>query len=502
MNIHTVVLCGPGHRLEPITTRGDSGVSKCLLPVAVEPMLMHVIRWLKEADISSVTLAVDPADYADVEDYAETTGMKNMFHCFSMFQTEASNVGDVIVDSLAGADHSADLMVLPCDFITDVRAVDLIDRFIRRSIDTMALTVWYESKFAAVSPFIPVHKEIVGARSEESRQILLDVQKNPLDPVVSPKAIELPMTLLWKYADPCLSTRLRHGCIALIARSALSVGDTELPSPNSSYDYQSRTPSVVDLRFKVNSGGLLSAMGPSFYGYEATGKPSIPMSTWRKHSWNAILRSLARNAWKSELPGYQVDMYVVPPTNTFIRVNSIPSYLEATRHLLRIKAATAATTASFVPSAGSSAGASQVPSHTGVSADSIADPSVIIEEKTTLKRSMIASNVSIGKRCRLIGCIVLQGATIEDGCHLESCVVGPMVTIGQKSRLTSCTIEGGFNIAPGTEAKNEVMQKFTNAMLDYHSESSSDDEDDENESEWEVSEGEDLDDDDGLFDRS
>lgn len=92
---------------------------------------------------------------------------------------------------------------------------------------------------------------------------------------------------------------------------------------------------------------------------------------------------------------------------------------------------------------------------------------------------------------------------------MESSLVGKDSIINAKCRLTHCTVEGGYEIARETQAKDE---KFEGFELEYddgddyslRDEAIEDSDEDEgsDDSEYDDYQVEEFDDDDGLFDRS
>ena len=49
-SVTAVILCGPGHELEPLTA--TPGTPKALLPVANRALVENVLRWVEDAGLT------------------------------------------------------------------------------------------------------------------------------------------------------------------------------------------------------------------------------------------------------------------------------------------------------------------------------------------------------------------------------------------------------------------------------------------------------------------
>ena len=112
------------------------------------------------------------------------------------------------------------------------------------------------------------------------------------------------------------------------------------------------------------------------------------------------------------------------------RANTLPTYLECNRHLLRILSGDAhgaplplsfgANINTPVPAGkGASAAGPSVTSgidpKAQISADSLVGQGTSIAERTTVKRSIIGKNTTIGRNAKIQGCVIMDGCTIGEG---------------------------------------------------------------------------------------
>ncbi|KAI3655850.1 hypothetical protein MP638_007560 [Amoeboaphelidium occidentale] len=76
-------------------------------------------------------------------------------------------------------------------------------------------------------------------------------------------------------------------------------------------------------------------------------------------------------------------------------------------------------------------------------------------EKTSIKRCVIASHCFIGKGVKLANCVILDHARIEDYVRLEGCVVSSYAVIKEKCSLKECEVGRKYEVPPGLNGKSE-----------------------------------------------
>lgn len=66
-DLQAVVLCGPGHRLSPLTD--EEKLPKCMVPVANRPMLYYPLSWLMQAGITDVIVVASATGGQRLQNY-------------------------------------------------------------------------------------------------------------------------------------------------------------------------------------------------------------------------------------------------------------------------------------------------------------------------------------------------------------------------------------------------------------------------------------------------
>ena len=79
-------------------------------------------------------------------------------------------------------------------------------------------------------------------------------------------------------------------------------------------------------------------------------------------------------------------------------------------------------------------------------------------EKCSVKRSVVGAGCSVGDGVKLVNCVVMNRATIEDGATVQGSVVGPRAVIGAGASLRECLVEAEFEVEEGDDVRSETLQ--------------------------------------------
>ncbi|KAG8741172.1 hypothetical protein FRC10_003217 [Ceratobasidium sp. 414] len=91
-------------------------------------------------------------------------------------------------------------------------------------------------------------------------------------------------------------------------------------------------------------------------------------------------------------------------------------------------------------------------------ADSVVASNVTIEERASIKRSVIGEHCRIGKNVKITGCVVMDHVEIAEGAKLENCIVGRQCQIGQRANLKECELETGYRVPADANLKGEKLE--------------------------------------------
>lgn len=84
--------------------------------------------------------------------------------------------------------------------------------------------------------------------------------------------------------------------------------------------------------------------------------------------------------------------------------------------------------------------------------DSLVADNVTVEEKTSIKESVIGANCQIREGAKLSQCLLMDGVVVGKGCKLTRCILGKRCEIGENSVLTDCEVQENLLV----EAKSEL----------------------------------------------
>jgi translation initiation factor eIF-2B subunit gamma len=85
-------------------------------------------------------------------------------------------------------------------------------------------------------------------------------------------------------------------------------------------------------------------------------------------------------------------------------------------------------------------------------ADSLVDNNVTVQEKTSIKESVIGANCQIGEGAKLQQCVLMEGVVIGKNCKLTKCILGKRSEIGDNSILTDVEVQENLYVEPKSES--------------------------------------------------
>lgn len=73
--------------------------------------------------------------------------------------------------------------------------------------------------------------------------------------------------------------------------------------------------------------------------------------------------------------------------------------------------------------------------------DSLLAENVTVEEKTSIKETVIGANCQISEGAKLAQCLLMEGVVVGKGCKLTRCILGKRCVIGANTTLTDCEVQ-------------------------------------------------------------
>jgi translation initiation factor eIF-2B subunit gamma len=101
-----------------------------------------------------------------------------------------------------------------------------------------------------------------------------------------------------------------------------------------------------------------------------------------------------------------------------------------------------------------------------------------VEERASIKRSIIGPHCVIGKMAKIVGCVLLDHCVVADGqvhreqtmeahisdfdcrAKLDGCVLGRSTKVGSKAELVRCVTQAGYEV----EAAGEFRRPRTSEV--------------------------------------
>lgn len=130
------------------------------------------------------------------------------------------------------------------------------------------------------------------------------------------------------------------------------------------------------------------------------------------------------------------------PAKYCVRANNVPAYVDMNRHFMRTADNRVSNTAEINPK-------------TQVGPDSMVGEGTKIDERSSVKKSVIGSHCSIGRNVKVVNSIVMDYVILADGVKLDGCIVCHGATIKEKSALKDCEVSAYFVVDTGVNAKAE-----------------------------------------------
>lgn len=91
------------------------------------------------------------------------------------------------------------------------------------------------------------------------------------------------------------------------------------------------------------------------------------------------------------------------------------------------------------------------PRTTITQADSLVADNVTVQEKTSIKETVVGANCQIGEGAKLMQCLLMDGVVVGKNCRLTKCILGRRSDIGDGCVLTECEVQENLLVEPKSE---------------------------------------------------
>ncbi|XP_002128160.2 translation initiation factor eIF2B subunit gamma [Ciona intestinalis] len=139
-------------------------------------------------------------------------------------------------------------------------------------------------------------------------------------------------------------------------------------------------------------------------------------------------------------------------------INNLSSYIEANRYMCKPDSIFY----DVLPRVHQSC---QLAEKVQVGTDSMVGERTQINEKCSIKRSVIGKDCEIGTLVRISNCVVMDRVKISDGVNIQGCVICEGAIIGEKSELKDCFIGYQKIVEPASKLSKESLVE-SSAMME------------------------------------
>lgn len=393
-----IVLAGLGGNLIPFSN--PENLPKALLPVANKALLSYPLTWIEKAGITSTVILCLDAHEAAINNWLKTSWKGSYRPLLIAASSEDEIVGSADAIRILLSDKyrdkvKSDVIIMSCDTICEVPAFELLDSH-RLSNSTFTAVFYRHHPPEIMSPIKKGSKTFTAFEATSNTLLYTNSEADVEDD------LELRTSMLWKYPRVSLTTGLTDLHLYVCKRKVLDlVKDQEAIA-------------------RVNTDLL-------------------PLLC--KAQFQSLLRS------KYDIDADTSAKIYIPGSNHFAaRANTKQAFVDLNKHLLK-----------SIPAESRQPSSTTIGERTTVGPDSALGFDSAIDEKTTIKRTLIGNNVQIGKMCRITNCIIMDHVEIGDQVKLENCVLCSGVVVGEKSTLKDCTLGGKVTLADKTEKKGEEV---------------------------------------------
>ena len=503
-----IVLCGPGGQMGPLSR--SENLPKALLPIGNRAMIESPLLYLDDAGINTIFVLCLDSHEAAINTWIKTSyrGNTRPIVVAASDEDDLAGSADAVrflleqdrfrsrLNGSGSGSSEGNVIVVSCDARCDVPLHQVLDG--HRASGAILTSVCFDPATGADPgvkkkdgghllgfvnetsdrpSFAPTH---AASRASDTRLVVAGALAD-IDDEVS-----LRTSMLWRYGKVRLSSRLRQLHLYVVRRSVLDVivqepaisrFDADFVSTLCKAQYQS----ALRQRFDLPDHILCRAhfVGGGSGGGESN-TPPVPRTTAKadkststsagaveQHHCNRINTTRAYAEAQKHALRYSTQEPRIPASFKIAERSTIGS--DCLVASVPMSSSTATTTRDTATGGGGGDGVSSlqasVNSTTSATASTAGtgDGSIAtglggsLDEKSTVKRSILGLSVRIGKNCRITGCTLMDGVVVGDGVKLENCIVCTGATIGERCSLKECVVGARYRVQDRLDKKGEEL---------------------------------------------
>ncbi|RYP47856.1 hypothetical protein DL768_006173 [Monosporascus sp. mg162] len=425
--LQALILCGPGSSFPTFTANPDEN-PKALLPIANRPMVWYPIEFCYRSGITNITLVCPPSAAEAITTALNTnpflTGLPHPHPDLLAPKDLDYNTGTAEILRLPELQEviTSDFIVLPCDLVCGLGGDRLLQAWMVKAASLTNLLddeesstpnggmgVWYETKTEnPIKDFIQ--------RNERLETIGEDV-------------------IGW-WAKASWQTGLfdKLGFKSILDSTSTSESGQSSHDPATSGEYdgsasptgsQERSQKVPHEPFPKRYDGLTArpkkSVVPPLLAYIHPSQQEAPLI--RRVDTTQLL--LAVSLQLAKLPS--IEEAGPGPVSPFAHTKKV-AYPDGVK-----------------------------PRTTITRQDCLVADNVVVEEKTSIKESVVGANCLIKEGAKLFQCLLMDGVVVGKGCKLTRCILGKRSEVGEGSTLTNCEVQENLLVEPRTDDKDNKL---------------------------------------------
>ncbi|KAI9041584.1 translation initiation factor eIF-2B gamma subunit family protein [Aspergillus affinis] len=489
-----LILCGPGESLNTISSNPDEN-PKCLIPIALRPMVYYPLDWCKRAGINDIVLITPPSALTSVK-----AALQQNPYLTSLPSPSPTVIAPKDLKMTTGTAEllrlpevqaciRSNFLLLSCDLLCDIPGEHLLEAWLVSQSDLGplsqgGLSVFYPAKgvkdevkkeptdFVAVN--LLKEDEGPGFSRYELSKLVTSMPMNTLkEQMERDKGLLLRHTLVEKHASVKMLTSYRDAHLYILPKWIQSLARHQERLESVSEDligYWAKAGWQRGLSAKLGIDEILGGQDDNHEEHASLDGDSLEddidlrgMTTTHAQSSEARDPKSSPNAHSSvEVP--PILAYMTKPSEQLVRrVDSSALILAMSLQLAKLESIEEVGRAAASPFSH----ASKISSPEGVAPKSIVTKgdcllgsNVTVEEKCVIKESCISSKAKICSGARLTRCVIMDNAVIGPKCVLNGCIVGRYSQVGHDSVLKDCEVQDGVVVEEETDAKNEQFMNF------------------------------------------
>lgn len=434
-----ILAAGKGSRMHEIT----AGKPKCLLPIGNKPLVWYPIHKLQHIGFTDVILIIFENQKVEIQNALDKLGLLIKIEYVTV-KNEDQGTADSL-RSIHDKIHS-DVLILSCDFVSDVNLGGILNLFRMHNASLCALLLNTPTNQVAVpGPKIKYkpERDLIGLDAQTNRLVFLASASDFESSVSLPKALIRKHTSITMHSNLIDSHVyvLKHWIIQYLQQeSSISTIKGEL-LPHI-IKKQLLKPTKVD----YNVSTLNTSDKNDIFAFAK--ESDLELRIRNASGFNDHYGDL-KSSYHDDI--IRCFAYIAEPEVFGIRVNNLPAYYNINLQIID-KWKKLSNEKELV----------RIDSSADIQSSQVDDKCIVwdsckLSEKTSFKNSVLGSNCEVQKFSRIFNSVVMNNVTIEEKVALENCIVCNGAVIKSGSTIKNCIIGSQHLVPEESVHTNEIL---------------------------------------------